>query len=119
VPTLPPATFASFVLSVLQSLPSSSTSTGLSVNSSDVQAFSEIFVDLAWTVDMELDEFILEAKATLPSSEQAASAQATASQLSKDAITRAEQAKQNAEKDKDTLAAITRSLLVRGYFLPA
>jgi THO complex subunit 2 len=110
---LAPPAFVACVRAVLQSLPSSSAAPGLAAGAPDVQAFSDIFVDLAWTVDLELDELILEAKTALPTTEQTGAVAPAASQSQDATAAKAEQAKLNAEKDKETLASIMRSLLVR------
>ena len=59
--TLTGTAFVTFVQSVLEGLPSSSSTS----SPSHVAIFGEILVDLIWSVDAELEEIIAEAKVAL------------------------------------------------------
>jgi THO complex subunit 2 len=105
--------FAQFILSVLQALPSSSTS-GSTVGSSSVAVFAEVFIDLVWTFDSELDEVLADAKAII-----AAAGQPEGGQQDAQVPTELKQAldmKQRAEKDKEALAMILKQLLVSDHW---
>jgi hypothetical protein len=68
-------------------------------------------VDLLWTVDVELDEIISDANATLANADQGNAVGGSGA----DAVTvvaRVAKVKQNAEVDKVTLAGLVRSLVV-------
>ena len=67
IDTLTADTFLAFLQSVLDGLPSSSTS---STNSSNVALFGEIVVDMVWSIDAELDEILADTKVALANVEQ-------------------------------------------------
>ncbi|KAI6047038.1 transcription factor/nuclear export subunit protein 2-domain-containing protein [Pisolithus marmoratus] len=101
-PPLTPQAVASFVQSVLHSLPSSSAQPGRSTNN---DAYGEMFVDLIWSIDAHLDELLMDSKTIL-----AASDLPPAGQESKD-VSRVSQTKQLLEQDKDILTDIVRRFL--------
>ncbi len=59
--TLTADTFLAFVQSVLDGLPSSSST--LASNSCNAALFGEIVVDMVWSIDAELDEILADTKA--------------------------------------------------------
>ena len=97
--------FVAFVQRVLENLPSSSTN--ISQKSQNVALFCEMLVDIIWAVDVELDEIITGSRSVL-------SAPPRENEDHAETLAKAEKAKQKAESDKETLAAMTRKLLVRG-----
>ncbi|KAJ7591413.1 transcription factor/nuclear export subunit protein 2-domain-containing protein [Mycena floridula] len=105
---LTPASFVSFVQSVIASLPSSSQN----AKSSNLTAFGDLLVDMIWTLDLQLDEILADAKGAFSSG--ALSAEAAPSAL----ISTVKKAKQNAENDKETLTAILKYLLAAGIVNP-
>ena len=106
-PPLTPHALVTFVQSVLLSLPSSSAQRGRSTNNG---VHGELLVDLIWSTDAHLDELLADSKGIL-----AVPDHEPASQESKDA-SRALQAKQAAEQDKELLADLVRRLLVSAVF---
>lgn len=101
---------------VLDGLPSSSSAPSKSPN---VAVFGELLVDLIWAVDSELDEILADAKLVLNAAEQDVRMSAAGkdekdgrSMEQSDNILKATHARQNAEKDKESLAVILRKLLV-------
>jgi len=101
------AAFIQFVQSVLNDLPSTSSTS--STASSNASIFGEHLVDMIWSVDAELDEILVDATTVLSASEEAAASNNVASLLATSKV-----AKQNVERDKDTVRAIVKKLLVRG-----
>ena len=100
--TLSPTAFLDFVQSVLTSLPSSS--------SSPPMKFGETLVDMIWAIDAELDELLADAKAALAACDgQTSAANGNVSAL----LSKARKAKQDAERDKDTIQLIVKKLLVQ------
>jgi hypothetical protein len=95
---LAPDTFVTFVVSVLQALPSSSSATALSVSSPDVVAFSEMFSNILWIVDLELDDTEAAASGVPAEDTEAAGGAATIRQV--------------AGSDRDTLMHIVHGLMV-------
>lgn len=95
-----------FVESTLQGLPG--TSHDATPAPSATQAFGELLVDTIWATDEQLDIVVGDAKA-------AAEAQ-TKGEISESDAAATVKAKQNAEKDKETLVSITKQLLVRSRF---
>jgi THO complex subunit 2 len=91
-------TFVSFVQTVLSTLPSSSSSSG---KPADISLLGDVLVDMVWSVDIELDEIIAEAKA----------AESKDAEINVDA-TQPPLSKKNAEADKDSLADVVKRLLV-------
>lgn len=115
--TLTADSFVAFVQSVLDGLPSSSTT---STASSNAAIFGEIIVDLIWTVDVELEEIQSDAKATLVNAEHGAESgkklrcpKNYTRGSSRLFVNIAIKSKQNAEQDKETLAYIVKKFLVR------
>lgn len=92
----------------LQGLPG--TSHDASPTPSATQAFGELLVDTIWATDEQLDIVVGDAKA-------AAEAKAKGEIAESDAAATVK-AKQNAEKDKETLVYITKQLLVCLLFFP-
>ncbi|KAG7448931.1 uncharacterized protein BT62DRAFT_653210 [Guyanagaster necrorhizus] len=109
---LSPETFVAFVQSVLNSLPSSSSSS--TITSSNTALFKEQIVDIIWTVDTELDEIVADAKATI------AKSGTQESPVDKSAaLLKAKKAKQDADADKDRVISIVKQLMNVGIITPA
>jgi len=68
---LTPDTFVAFVQSVLDGLPSSSST---SAASSNAVMFGEMVVDMVWSIDVELEEIQFDAKAAMVNAEHVAEA---------------------------------------------
>ena len=97
---LTPQSFVDFVQSVLVSLPSSS------AQSRPIQSdtlFGELLVDIVWSFDVQLDELVTDAKATIATAEQTTAA---------DDLHKATGTKQTAEQDKELLVDVVKRLLV-------
>ena len=90
---LTPATFVAFLQSVLSNLPSTSSSI---VEPSSLTWLGGSLVDIIWSIDIQLDELVLEAKSTEASS--------------------GSEHQRNGEKDKQAVAELVRRLLVREIF---
>ena len=72
--------------------------------------FGETLVDMIWAIDAELDELLADAKAALAACDgQTSAANGNVSAL----LSKARKAKQDAERDKDTIQLIVKKLLVR------
>ena len=112
--TLPTQSLIDFIESLLGSLPSSS-----SVKSSDAVVFSELLVDLLWTIDIELDDFHSDAKVALASAENGDVSTSADENDAAAVLARVAKAKQSAEADKTTLANLLRSLVVSASSLSA
>jgi THO complex subunit 2 len=96
-----------FVKSVLRSVPSSSESSG---KTSDEAVFGEHLVDLIWSLDLELDELVSDAKLAITNcGDQASDPNSNASAI----FSKAMKAKQNAENDKQVITVVVKNLLVR------
>lgn len=106
-PALTVDAFIQFVQSIFERLPSSSSS---AANPPNMAPFSEVLVDVVWSVDTELEDFISDAKSALAEEQKGADASKT---FDRDAVARGLRTKQSAEEDKETLAVIVRRLLVR------
>lgn len=106
---LTPTAFVEFVNSILSSLPSSSTTS--SKGTSNATIFGDHLVDMIWSVDTELDELLIEARA-------ATAATATGEPgkpPSREAVmlsTKTKKALSNVENDKQRIPVILRRLLV-------
>lgn len=96
-----------FVQTMFERLPSSSSTAASSPN---VVPFSEALVDVVWSVDTELEDFISDAKSALAEEQKGADDSKT---FDRDAVARGLRTKQSAEEDKETLAVVVRRLLVR------
>lgn len=120
-PRLGATELVAFVQSVLENLPSTSSASG--GHSTSLSLLGDLLVDLIWAVDMQLSEFLPDAK------QLGSTAKNTAKTGAKDNIDfsdkkseltpeqkRAEQLKAAAESDRTTLAELTRNLLV-GHIL--
>jgi len=105
--TLSSATFVSFIQTVLAGFPSSS---GSSAKSADALILGEALVDMIWSIDIELDELVAEAKA-------AESSKDKDNELN-DGPLQEVYTRQNGESDKDTLADIVKQLLFAGIIQP-
>jgi THO complex subunit 2 len=105
--SITPDTFVIFVHSVLESLPSSS-----STISSNATVFGELLVDMIWAVDEELDEIIGDSKNIITNCSELGSSDILESTM-RTALGNAMKAKKNAEEDKETLAEIIKKFLVR------
>jgi THO complex subunit 2 len=100
--------FVAFVQSVLDHLPSSSSSS--STRSSNISAFGEHLVDIVWSLDAGLDEVLVEAKTVVTACEQnGGDMNAT--------LVKAAKVKQQAEADKSTICSIVKKLLVGRHSL--
>jgi hypothetical protein len=78
-------------------------------------AFGEIFVDVIWSTDAQLDEFLADAKAALSGSEQTSGGQQTKDTPKKDVtdgVGKAARLRQSVEQDKDTLSELVKRFLV-------
>jgi THO complex subunit 2 len=113
--TLTGIAFVTFVQSVLEGLPSSSSTS----SPSHVAIFGEILVDLIWSVDAELEEIIVEAKVALAAcGDQNGMSYGEKVERQKSLFTSlaisvdATRAKQNAETDKATITQLVQKLLV-------
>lgn len=112
--TLTADSFVAFVQSVLDGLPSSSST---STASSNAAIFGEIIVDMVWSIDVELEEIQSDAKAALMNAEHGAESgkkfrypqKIVSSQLISNIAIKS---KQNAEHDKEILAYVVKKLLV-------
>ena len=94
--------FVAFVRSVLNTLPSmSSSSTNL-----NAAIFGEHLVDLVWAVDAGLDEVLANARTTIAACGEQGSEQHQA------ILGKANKVNQNAEADKATIVSIVQKLLV-------
>lgn len=102
-----------FIQSVLLALPSSSSArAGPPVQNI---VFGEILVDVLWSTDAQLDEFLADAKSALVSSEQAPGGQQVKDTPKKDTTDSAEHAarlRHFVEQDKETLSELVKRLLV-------
>ena len=95
-----------FVQSVLSALPSSSSArVGPLLQNT---AFGEILVDVIWSTDAQLDEFLADAKAALSGSEQTSGGQNDNS----DSVGKAARLRQFVEQDKDILSELVKRFLV-------
>lgn len=95
-----------FVQSVVDNLPSSSQA---STKPSHVSVFSEHLLDMIWSLDVELDEILADAKVAITNcGDQAAASGSNLSSL----FSKANKAKENAEKDKETISKIVKKFLV-------
>lgn len=71
-------------------------------------AFGEMLVDVMWSTDAQLDEFLADAKAALSGSEQISGGQKDNS----DSVGKAARLRQFVEQDKDTLSELVKRFLV-------
>jgi len=100
------AAVATFARSMLHALPSSSHDT--SPSASNAQALSELLVDAIWALDTQIDDLLMDAKATLATGD--------ASEGAKEAeVAVMQKAKAKLEKDKETLADLVKRLSVSYY----
>ncbi|KAF5393664.1 hypothetical protein D9757_000298 [Collybiopsis confluens] len=106
--TLTADTFVAFLRSVLVNLPSTSSNT-----TSNVATFGEIFVDLIWAVDAELDEIIGNANAAI-----AACGPQGADKQQQAVLAKVTKLKQSADDDKATIISIVKKLLELGILNP-
>ena len=100
-------TIVAFVQSVLGSLPSPS-----SAKSSNAVAFGELLVDLIWSIDVDVDELYQDAKLVVINTEQGKAPAVADGEDSAAAVARATKVKQDAERDKETLAGLVKQLVV-------
>lgn len=104
---LTPTAFVEFVQSVLLSLPSTSLSSPKVL--SPALVFGDNLVDMIWSVDLQLDELLNEARtASTASGEQGKLSSKDVAAL----ISKAKKAQQNAENDKQRIPVIVKKLLV-------
>lgn len=107
--SLTPAAFAAFVKGMLLGLPSSHDAPSPAAN-----ALGELLVDAVWSIDLQLDEAILDSKVVI-------SAQSEKENEKEQADSRVEEpgavpVKDTATKDKLTLLEVVKLLLVRQLF---
>ncbi len=107
--SLSAATLVGFIQAVLNSLPSSSTPPGKSMNT---RAFGEILLDLIWTADAELDEILADTRGILSSEQVGKDERLQEGSDVPESVSKVQYAKQNAERDKDVLADVVRRLVV-------
>ncbi|EKM59356.1 uncharacterized protein PHACADRAFT_191704 [Phanerochaete carnosa HHB-10118-sp] len=106
---LTPQALISFLQSLLESLPSPS-----STKSPHAIAFGDILVDILWAIDVELDDIHQDTKMALANAEQG-NAPVVAEGVDVTAVlARVAQAKQNAESDKEILAGAVKLLVASG-----
>jgi THO complex subunit 2 len=72
--------------------------------------FGEHLVDMMWSVDAELDEILSDATNALSGNDKGTLSNSNATPL----LAEARNAKQNVERDKDTIRLVVKKLLVRG-----
>ncbi|KAL0063115.1 THO2 plays a role in transcriptional elongation [Marasmius tenuissimus] len=96
--------FVSFVQSVFEHLPSTSSA----IRSSNSSVFGEQVVDIVWSLDAELDEIFYDAKALITSC-----GEQTGDKVSS-LVAPASKVKQNVEADKATIASVVKKLLTLG-----
>ncbi|KAL0580932.1 THO2 plays a role in transcriptional elongation [Marasmius crinis-equi] len=101
-------TLVSFVQSVFEHLPSTSSAT----RSSNSSVFGEQLVDIVWSLDAELDEIVGDAKALVTSCGEQTGDQVTS------LLTKTTKVKQNVEADKSTIASVVKKLLELGILDP-
>ncbi|ESK93722.1 tho2 protein [Moniliophthora roreri MCA 2997] len=101
--------FVAFVQSVLEHLPSTSSSSATRL--SNISAFGEHLVDIIWSLDAELDDILAEAKAVIAACEQNGD---NASTL----MGKAAKARQSVEADKATISSTAKRLLELGILNP-
>ncbi|KZT71598.1 hypothetical protein DAEQUDRAFT_763816 [Daedalea quercina L-15889] len=107
-PALTSDSFVKFVQSMFERLPSSSSPAS---GSSNAVPFSELLVDVVWSVDAELEDIISDAKSALAEEQKGAD---SSKLFDRDAVAKGLRTKQSAEEDKETLAVIVRRLLSLG-----
>ncbi|KAG2148090.1 transcription factor/nuclear export subunit protein 2-domain-containing protein [Suillus clintonianus] len=104
-----------FIQSVLLALPSSSSArAGPPVHNA---VFGEILVDVLWSTDAQLDEFLADAKSALVGSEQASGGyqvKDTTKKDTTDGAVKASRLRYLVEQDKDTLSELVKRLLFTG-----
>ena len=103
---LTPTTFADFILSVLNGLPSTSNDSDKLPSRKSI--FGDYLVDMIWTIDTELDELLNEARASVASLGEAKVTSKDVANL----VNKARKAQQNVETDKQRIPAIVMKLLV-------
>ncbi|GJE84409.1 THO complex subunit 2 [Phanerochaete sordida] len=107
--SLPPQALIGFVQSVLESLPSPS-----STRSPHAVAFGDILVDILWAIDVELDDIHQDTKLAFANAEQGNAPAATEGADATAVLARVAQAKQDAESDKEILAGTVKLLVASG-----
>lgn len=115
-PKLTSAELVAFIQNTLENLPS--TSSAQDGHSANLALFGELLVNLIWAADTQLAEFIPDAKLSAPPARNAAKP-TTKDNIEEDKKqeptpekTRAERLKLLAETDRNTLADLTKKLLV-------
>ncbi|KAJ7283481.1 transcription factor/nuclear export subunit protein 2-domain-containing protein [Mycena rebaudengoi] len=101
--TISATAFISFIQSVLNGLPSSSSKPP--IPSPMVALFGEHLVDMIWAIDAELDEILVDAKTTITNCGDSPAANSAA------ALSKARKAKQNAENDKEIITNVVKQLV--------
>jgi THO complex subunit 2 len=95
--------FVEFVRGALVALPSSSSDTSAIPNLANV--FGDHLVDIIWTIDAQLDEFLNDARNQI-------TAAGPSSPTTTALLAKASKVKTNAENDKEKLQTIVKALLV-------
>jgi THO complex subunit 2 len=103
--TLTPAAFAAFVKGMLLGLPSSHDAPSPAAN-----ALGELLVDAVWSIDLQLDEAILDSKAAISAQSEKENEKEQVDESG------AVPVKDTATKDKVTLVEVVKLLLVRQPF---
>lgn len=106
-PALTVDAFVKFVRLMFERLPSSSSTASSSPNA---VPFSQLLVDVVWSVDAELEDIISDAKSALAEEQKGAD---SSKSFDRDAVAKGLHTKQSAEEDKETLVGVVRRLLVR------
>ncbi|KAF8165073.1 transcription factor/nuclear export subunit protein 2-domain-containing protein [Crassisporium funariophilum] len=110
---LTPIAFVEFLQSVLINLPSSSNTT--SKVPLHVSIFGDHLVDMIWSIDTELDELLIEARAASTAlADQAPSSAKDVGSL----VSKAKKVQANVESDKQRLQTIVKKLLECGILNP-
>ena len=104
---LSPTAFVEFVTSILSTLPSTSSSLP-----SNAAIFGDHLVDMIWSVDIELDEFLSEARLAATASVEETNLSARDISL---LTSKARKVQQNVENDKQRIPALVKKLLVRDF----
>ncbi|KAJ7667690.1 transcription factor/nuclear export subunit protein 2-domain-containing protein [Mycena polygramma] len=102
--------FVSFVKTVLDGLPSSSSTPPIA--SSMFSVFGEHLVDMIWAVDSELDEVLGDAKNTITNCGDSSAGNLAA------AFSKAKKAKHTAEADKAVIIQVVKQLVLCGLVVP-
>jgi THO complex subunit 2 len=109
--------FVTFVRSVLDGLPS--TSTASSTTSSNASIFGELLADIIWSIDAELEEITGDARIALSQCSEQNKAKEGKEKDRATILAKVTKAKQNADADKDSLVELVQKFLVCHTRTPA